>query len=119
MKNPLTWKHELQTPSFAFSALGILLLIVSVVFKRRQLEVPAFCLLGTAGAGGVAIALWTVVERKKETWGWCGLYRALRHPDRYFWGGFLLHVPQALLACMLALVWRRRGIRRQEDNCDA
>ncbi len=53
MKNSLTWKHELQTPSFAFSALGILLLIVSVVFKRRQLEVPAFCLFGTAGAGGV------------------------------------------------------------------
>ncbi|KKN68932.1 hypothetical protein LCGC14_0445890 [marine sediment metagenome] len=111
MHNRPTLKHELQTPSFAFSLLGVLSLVASVVFERRRLEVPAFCLLGAAGVGGVAIALWTVVERKNEEWGWRGLYRALRHPDRYFWEGFWMHVPQFLMAIAIALVWRRRGMR--------
>ena len=105
------FEPSLQTPTFALSLLGAITLWASLVFKKSALEVPAFLLLSAAGAG-VAIAFWTQVERCGEDWGWRGLARSLRRPDRHFWAGFFTHVPQFAAAGAIALAWRRRGRER-------
>ena len=102
------FKHHFQTPTFALSFLGVITLWASWAFKKQALEVPAFFLLSAAGAG-VAIALWTQVERRGEDWGWRGLVRSLRRPDRHFLIGFFTHAPQFVAAGAIALAWGRRG----------
>ena len=110
---PSGLRHYFQTPTFALSLLGATTLWASLAFKKPALETPAFFLLSAAGAG-VAIAFWTQVERRGENWGWRGVARSLRRPDRHFWVGFLTHVPQLVAAGAIVLAWRRRGKERHK-----
>lgn len=64
----------------------------------------AFLFLLLAG-GGTGIALYELVQRKGQVWGWKGLRAALRAPDGLFVAGFLGHIPQFALALGIAFSW--------------
>ena len=102
-------KHLLQTETFALSASGTVALGLWLGFDVPYADVAAFLLLGGAGVGGLGIALWTLTERQGYHWGWKGLLGALKKTDRYFWYGLLGHLPQAVVAVLIALTWRNRG----------
>ena len=106
----MTFKHEVQTPTAAFSTLGFLALFLSWAGVRRA-DLAAFILLGLAG-GGVGMALGGEVRAQGETWGWRGLARALRHPSKNFLVAFVTHTPQLTVAALIALKWRRDSERR-------
>lgn len=98
--------RQAQTPTFALTAAGGLALLLSALHVRRAQD-AALVLLAFAGSG-TAITLWAHVQRRGEEWGWRGLARALRQPDRHLWVGLATHAPQALLALVL-LARSRRG----------
>ena len=106
----MTFKHEAKTPTAAFSTLGFFALFLSWAGVRRA-DLVAFIFLGLAG-GGVGMALGGEVKAQGETWGWRGLARALRHPSKNFLIAFTTHMPQLIIAALIALKWRRDSERR-------
>ena len=74
-------------------------------FGAPYADVGAFVFLLLAGCG-TAIALWYEVWEDGLTWGWRGLWMALRDPGEWFFEGFLGHLPQLLAAAGIALWWR-------------
>ena len=106
-------KHLLQTPTLAFTSMGSLALIATLLFHVRHADVVATVFLGAAG-GGVAIALYEETRRHGYEWGWTGLIQSLRRPSRWFIAGLLGHLPQLLVALYL-LFRKRRATRPKKD----
>ena len=106
----MTFKHEAQTPTVAFSTLGFLALFLSWAGMRRA-DLVAFILLGMAG-GGVGMALGGEVRSQNREWGWKGIYKSLRHPSKEFVVAFFSHLPQLIISALIALKWRRDSERR-------
>ncbi len=106
----MTFKHEIQTPTMAFSTLGFLALFLSWA-GVRQADLVAFILLGMAG-GGVGMALGGEVKAQGREWGWKGIYKSLRHPSKEFVVAFFSHLPQLIISALIALKWRRDSERR-------
>ena len=103
-------KREAQTPTAALSTLGFLALFLSWAGVKRA-DLVAFILLGMAG-GGVGMALGGEVNAQGREWGWKGIYKSLRHPSKEFVVAFFSHLPQLIIAALIALKWRRDSERR-------
>ena len=99
-----------ETPSFAFTCVGIISLVLWAIGVPYA-DFAAFGSFLLVGCG-TAIALWAEVKRDRQAWGWRGLWVALRHPSRWFLGGFLGHLPQLLIAVAIAILWRQRRVRK-------
>ena len=99
-------KHQLQTPSAGFTALGLIALLGSRRVKNA--DVVAFLALLLAGTG-TSLALASEVRDRGQEWGWRGLVRCMRHPSRKFWRAFISHFGQLLIALLIAFRWWRRG----------
>lgn len=108
-----TLRHELQTPTFAFTLAGIAMFVAYHLSHKQGVGLLSHALLMLA-SGGLAIALWDEVKRKEQEWGWRGLATALRRPSPHFWHGFLSHLPQFVLATYLTYRWWKRTA--QESN---
>lgn len=113
MMNP-TLRHELQTPTVAFSTVGVIMFILHALKRGRAAGLLAHATLILA-SGGLAIALWEETKRKEQEWGWVGLARSLRKPSSHFWRGFLTHLPQFLIASYLTYRWWARNPRTEEN----
>ncbi len=109
----MTFKHEIQTPTMAFSTLGFLALFLSWAGVKRA-DLVAFILLGMAG-GGVGMALGGEVKAQDREWGWKGIYKSLRHPSKEFVVAFFSHLPQLIISALIALKWRRDSERRDRE----
>lgn len=104
-------RHLMQTPTLAFTSSGILCAVLWF-FKVSYADLAAFIFFVLAGAG-TAMALGSEVRRKRQTWGWMGLFKAIRDkPSKFFISGFFGHLPQLLVAFVIALIWRRKSRRR-------
>jgi len=109
--NSFSISHLMQTPTLAFTSSGILCLVLWF-FKVPFADLAAFIFFVLAGAG-TAMALGSEVRRKQQTWGWMGLFKAIRDkPSKFFVTGFFGHLPQLLAAFAIALIWRRKSRRR-------
>jgi len=107
-----TFSHIMQTPTIAFTASGILCLILSWLGVPFA-DIPAFLFFLLAG-GGVAMALGSEVTRKGFTWGWRGLLGAMfRQPSIFIVVGVLGHMLQLAAAISIAMVWRQRRRRKE------
>jgi hypothetical protein len=96
-------RHELKTPTFALTTLGILGLCLSWCGIRAGQWI-AFVSFFFAAAG-IPMALGSEVKAKGEQWEWMGIYRSLRRPRPYFWWAFFSHLPQLLVSLWLAYTW--------------
>lgn len=103
------FKHLIQTPTLAFTASGILCVILWALGVPWA-DVSAFIFFLLAG-GGVAMALGSEVRRKGFEWGWKGIIGALfRKPSKELRAGIAGHILQLAAAIAIALIWRsRRG----------
>ena len=100
-------KQVIATPTFAGTILGFLALALWLAWSVPYTDIAAVVLLGSVGVGGSGIALWCEVKRDQQVWGWVGLWRALRRPSLWLWGGLLGHLFQALAALAIVIFWRR------------
>lgn len=90
-------RHELKTPTFLFTTLGILLLLSSRSRRGRLAAALSFLV----AAGGIPIAVATQVQRQGEVWEWGGILRSLRRPNGWFWYSLFAHLPQLLASLWL------------------
>lgn len=65
-------------------------------------------LLNIAG-GGVAIALASEVRDKNHVWGWQGINKSVRKPTKQFLYGVFGHLPQLIVASLIAIIWWRNN----------
>jgi len=101
MKN---YYHELQTPTIAFTTLGILSIIGWLITHHKIFELFTFLFMLLAG-GGVGIALDYEVRMKDSIWGWHGIYRSLQRPSQKFYYSFFGHFFQLAIAIGIGLFW--------------
>ena len=110
---PTRFSHELRTPTFALTTIGVVSL-AATRFGLPYSPLVAF-LAFLLAAGGVAMALGSEVTAKQEKWEWDGIARSLRRPTPTFWWQVCSHLPQLLVALWLPYCWYRSGGKKRGD----
>lgn len=113
MKSPksstFSWRRLGQTPTFAFTATGVLCVVLWKALNVPYADLAAFIFFVLPGMG-TAMAMGAEVARKGYTWGWKGVLGAIfRKPSKFFLFGFFGHLLQLAAALAIALLWRRKS----------